>query len=518
MNYNYFVPMLVEEFNNLFRLGSIRLPNGRWVAGRQRELPFSEGDDFTDRLLNTIPSFEDTGSVVVVKFINYEPIKGFGHTYAEFYFEDAVAVYTLTSQDQKILANRLGSNSKLVDKLILSESVILSLKKKIIEQSARRGASALLTIYADEIENISRYSKEIDQTVFSAVQARQEGLNSALKGQPYLETLFCYSRTGPIPNFDIGFIQDAGHVLCHYCKSNDKEIEYFGMKEVISEWHERKRSAVVTEILNDLIKKGTSNAFDQYASLPGALVSTVVFLKLCHMMRVENEPLDRQKLQEVLLKIEDQLSVTRGVGWCGAFWGFSEFAAEYYACVPAGSSRPRFRTRFVTPNGPEVKENSLELLVTSNVTEDLVSSNLQQKFGELDSETKSEELTAKSSKGRKTSGQLEQYEDSANNSRTVTSVALGSAGDTSNSISKPVNNSMATKPAACEENLNTGLDGKPIRLLEDNSIPPPPLTAPPTEAFAPRVECVDKTAEKSSKNQKPKTKKTKSKTTSPKNI
>lgn len=331
---HYFVPMLVEEFNNLLRLGALRLPQGRWIYSKPAEASGSPETTFFAMLQAITPTFEDTISIVIVEFARCASGMAGQHILAEFFFIDAVATYALTHHDREVLNTRLSPAAKLVTCLLIDESAIQSWKQGLFATRSRQGAQALLIIYQGKNNLLVSDNLLAQDELLKALDLRQQYRDSPISEGSYLDNLICYSRSGPISNNDAGFFYDAICILEYYLdkKSGRKKADYYEVGNFS-----------FIPMVNDLIDTGDSRKFDGYVKLPGALVSSLVFLKLNHEIRKHNQSLNREWLRDCLGPIHDQASVARGVWWCGGFWGFTQFAEDYYAVASLPETpEPRF--------------------------------------------------------------------------------------------------------------------------------------------------------------------------------
>lgn len=343
--FHYFVPMLVDEFNNLLRLGNMQVPVGRWLYARPGKPNDADQASFVDEIREITPSFEDTISIVIVEFSTCVPFKPKRHSLYEFSFTDAVATYALTYHDRDVLNSRLGSVANLSKELLIDEKFIQYWKKELSEIRSLQGAKSLLTIYQGSGYHSSTDNLLLKSELLKALDLRGQYLNSPISGGSYLDNLICYSRSGIIPNSDTGFFYDAMCILEYYL---DKKFS----RNKADHYHKQNFSFI--PMVNDLIDSGDARKFDGYVDLPGALVSSLVFLKLCHEIREHNQSLNREWLRNLLSPIHDQASVARGVWWCGGFWGFTPFAEEYYAIASLPETpEPRFPEN---PPAPPARE------------------------------------------------------------------------------------------------------------------------------------------------------------------
>lgn len=325
---HYFVPMLVEEFNNLLRLGRIKILPGRWLYASPVEVPYLYESHFFQELKEITPTFEDTISIVIVEFSRCPPCAPKKYAFMEFLFEDALATYALTDHDVTILTSRFSSYAKLSTKLLIEEKAVQQWNQELFETESLNGARSLLVIYQGKHHP---FMDEIEvDALCKALRLRKNDCVLPIKNSSYLDHLICYSRSGSTPNTDTGFLYDCALVLKYYL--SPKSPEQFGVKEAI-EYHQSVNSTLA-DIANALGNQDIARRFDDYAALPGALVSSLVFLKLCHLVRECPDALNRKKLRDLFGVIDDQSSVARGVWWCGGFWGFTPFAREYYAIAP----------------------------------------------------------------------------------------------------------------------------------------------------------------------------------------
>lgn len=318
---HYFVPLLVEELINLLRLGKIKIPQGRWSYTEPVGTPYSAKSCFFEELREKIPSFEDTISVVIVEFSSCPHTIPKHYCSPEFSFTDAIATYALTCHDRDILKSRLSQIAKLSENLLIEEEAIQIWKMELFEENSLKGADSLLKIYQGKNYRLSDDKDQV-KNLLKALNFRKNDHVSPIINGSYLDNLICYSRSGTIPNNDFGFLTDASCVLRYFRGevSKKKAEDRYGAF-----------NPSFVERINTLIKEGDAAKFDKLAKLPGALVSSLVFLKLCFLIGEHNESLSPDKLRGLLGEIEDQNSVARGVWWCGGFWGFTQFAEEYYA-------------------------------------------------------------------------------------------------------------------------------------------------------------------------------------------
>lgn len=342
---HYFAPLLVEELINLLRLGKIKIPQGRWLYSQPIDILYSQESPFFEQIKEMMPSFEDTISVVIAEFSNCQPVTPKNYSYVEFSFKDAITVYALTSHDRDILKSRLSRAAKLSENLLIEETVIQRWKTELFEERSLQGAEALLSIYQGQ--NHQFCNDEVQRkALLNALHYRNNDCISPINNGSYLDNLICYSRSGPIPNTDFGFLWDVGCVLRYFLGQKPK-------KEVVDPCHLSNPSFI--ERANNLIETDASAKFDDRAKIPGALVSSLVFLKLCFLIREHNESLSREKLHSLLGEIHDQASVARGVWWCGGFWGFTQFTEEYYAIASKMENQePRF------PSAPKLEPTAIQ--------------------------------------------------------------------------------------------------------------------------------------------------------------
>lgn len=343
--FHYFLPMLVDEFNNLLRLGNIQVPPGRWLYARPGKPNDVNQASFIDEIREITPSFEDTISIVIVEFSTCVPSKPKRHSLYEFSFIDAVATYALTHHDRDVLNSRLSPLSKLSEELLIDEKLVQLWKKELSKVRSLQGAQSLLTIYQGNNNLLSNHNPSAQDELLKALDLRRQYLDSPINGGFYLDNLICYSRSGTIPNNDAGFFYDTICILEYYLarKSSRNKAEHY-----------HKQNFLFIPMVNDLIDTGGARKFDDYVDLPGALVSSLVFLKLSHEIREHNQSLNREWLRKLLNPIHDQASVARGVWWCGGFWGFTQFAEEYYAIASLPETpEPRFPDNLPAPPARE---------------------------------------------------------------------------------------------------------------------------------------------------------------------
>lgn len=313
---HYFVPFLVEEFINLLRLGKIKTPPNCWLYHQPEDIHL-----FYEQLKEIIPTFEDTISIVIVEFKKCLPVTPKNYTSVEFSFEDAIATYALTEHDQYVLKSRLGKIAKLSKNLLIDEKIIENWKFELSEEKSLQGAKSLLKIYQGQ--NYQFDDDEVQRrSLLQAISLKNNERTSPINNGSYLDNLICYSRSDPTQNDDFGFFCDAGRVLRYFLGEKPR-------KDVTDPC--RIPNPSFAERVNDKEFDKVKSGFDEKAKMPGALVSSLVFLRLSHEIREHNQSLNREWLRNCLGPIHDQASVARGVWWCGGFWGFTQFAEEYYA-------------------------------------------------------------------------------------------------------------------------------------------------------------------------------------------
>jgi len=324
---SYFIPMLVEEFNNLSRLGSTRIYGNRWIYTSFLGKPFDEKSDFFQHLVEITPTFEDSISIVIVQFENCVSSVSKRCNVTEFLFVDVVATYALSQQDRSILNGRLSKTAKLTETLLIDELAVRSWMKELHETQSSKGAESLLTIYLGDQkcrEDLSIYKEDLLQ----ALACRVENVKPA-EGSSYLENLVFYSRSGSIPNTDVGFLSDCGFILKCFLSPNNPEN--FGFGKFITNITKHSKNAEIAEIIGDVDFNDIANQFDGHVQMPGALVSSLVFLKLNYLIRESKRVLNHAAVKGLFEVIPSQTDVERGIWWCGYFWGFTCFAEEYYS-------------------------------------------------------------------------------------------------------------------------------------------------------------------------------------------